>query len=276
MDVQELRRPVLATGDLGTAPRFADTRIVDDPSACFFYHTLDLPRIGTVEGGWDLRGRFADYTGHVDVRRKRVLDVGTASGFLSFEAERAGAADVVSFDLDNADRQHLLPFAGSEYVTDHASWSRKQTALFMQWKNGYWLAHRLLGSQARMVYGDVYRLPAWIGRFDVVILGAILEHLIDPLSALRSVADVTDDLLVINTDYFDTEGPAAYFVGRADAPANSFTFWVYSIAIYDEYMKIMGFERVTAHKDTFAGTRPAPDAPRPMLPRVALVYRRTR
>ena len=256
------------------AASFAPACAVDDIASCYFYHTMELPRLGVVEGGWDLRGRFADYTGHVELRGKRVLDVGTASGFLSFEAERSGAREVVSFDLDSAERQHLLPFAGSDYVTDHAAWSRKQTAAFGQWKNAYWLAHRLLGSKAKMVYGDVYRLPPWVGRFDVIILGAIVEHLLDPLSALRSVAAVTDDLLVINTDYFDTEAPAALFVGSADRPADSFTFWVYSIALYDAYMRILGFERTTAHKAAFAGTRPTPDAPRPMLDRVALVYRR--
>ena len=276
MATRNLPRTEQKTDEAFDAFSFAPARIVDDRADCYFYHTMELPRLGLVEGGWDLRGRFAEYTGHVDVRGKRVLDVGTASGFLSFEAERGGAHEVVSFDLDSADRQHLLPFAGSEYVTNHPAWSRKQTAAFGKWKNAYWLAHRLLGSRAKMVYGDVYRLPPWIGRFDVVILGAIVEHLLDPLSALRAVAAVTDDLLVINTDYFDTEAPVALFVGSADRPANSFTFWVYSIALYDEYMRILGFERVTAHKAAFAGTRAAPDAPRPMLQRVALVYRRVR
>ena len=265
----------IETGARDTTP-FAAARTVEDPAECFFYHSMDLPTLGLIEGGWDLRGRFGDYTGHVDFRGRRVLDVGAASGFLSFEAERAGAREVVSFDLDSADRQHLLPFAGSDYVTDHAAWSCRQTALFHTWKNAYWLAHRLLGATARAAYGDVYDLPSGIGRFDVVILGAIIEHLIDPLSALRSVAAVTDDLVVINTDYFDTPAPVALFTGSAERPANSYTFWVYSIALYDAYMRILGFERTTALKAAFAGTRPAPGAPRPLLDRVALVYRRAR
>ena len=127
--------------------------------------------------------------------------------------------------------------------------------------------------RARVVYGDVYDLPPGLGRFDVVIVGAVLEHLIDPLSALRSLARVAADLFVINTDYFDTPSPVALFKGSVDRPADTFSFWVYSIAIYDEYMEIMGFERVRAHKAAFAGTRPAPGAPRPQLDRVALVYR---
>jgi hypothetical protein len=43
---------------------------VDD---CAFYHVIDLPGVGTTDGGWDLRGRVDDYLGHVDFAGKRVL-----------------------------------------------------------------------------------------------------------------------------------------------------------------------------------------------------------
>ncbi len=153
---------------------WASPRSGIDREKCFFYHTIDLKDGTTIEGHWDLRGRYADYTGHVDLTGARVLDVGTASGFLSFSAEAAGAREVVSFDLDTAERQHLLPFHGTPYVTDHASWVRAQTAAFDTWKNAYWFTHQKLGSRARAIYGDVYDLPDGIGTFDVVILGAIL------------------------------------------------------------------------------------------------------
>ena len=259
---------------VGPASFGAEPLRVDELEGCYFYHTVDLPSFGIQEGGWDLRGRFSEYVGGIDVDGKRVLDVGTASGFLSFEAERHGAREVVSFDLDTAERQALLPFAGSAYVDDHAAWCRAQTEHFLCWKKSYWLTHRLIGSRARVVYGDVYEPPAGLGRFDVVILGAILEHLVDPLSAITAMARLTDDLLVINTDYLESDERLAAFNGRADQPTSSFVFWTYSILLYHEYMAIMGFEPIAVCKGTFAGTRPHPDAPRPMLPRVALVYRR--
>ena len=37
---------------------FVATRIVDDPTACYFYHTLELPKFGVIDGAWDLRGTF--------------------------------------------------------------------------------------------------------------------------------------------------------------------------------------------------------------------------
>ena len=47
---------------------------------------MELPRFGVVHGQWDLLGKFEEYVGGVEVAGKSVLDVGTATGFLSFEA----------------------------------------------------------------------------------------------------------------------------------------------------------------------------------------------
>src|SRR5213078_133228 len=77
---------------------------------CWFYHVMDLPEVGIVNhpGSWDLRGRFDEYIGHTPVAGKTLLDVGTASGFLTFEAERRGAT-VTSFDVSSGDVIHLDP-----------------------------------------------------------------------------------------------------------------------------------------------------------------------
>src|SRR5580765_4149381 len=87
------------------SPRFVDS--LDD---CFFYHTMELPEFGLVRGQWDLRGRFDDYVGGTSVAGKSVIDVGTATGFLSFESEKRGASRVVSFDLADARQQLFIPF----------------------------------------------------------------------------------------------------------------------------------------------------------------------
>src|SRR5436190_20625460 len=88
-----------------TQPRFIE-RLED----CFFYHTMDLPELGVVHGHWDLRGRFDDYLGGVSVAGKSVIDIGTATGFLSFESEKHDASKVVSFDLSDPRQQTFIPF----------------------------------------------------------------------------------------------------------------------------------------------------------------------
>src|SRR6476620_5525485 len=112
--VDEQPVPRDPTMNLFAAPRFID-RVED----CFFYHAMELPGFGLIPAHWDLRGRFDDYIGGIDVRGKSVLDVGTATGFLSFEAEKRGASRVLSFDMGDARQQMFIPFKDKPYYQDH-------------------------------------------------------------------------------------------------------------------------------------------------------------
>src|SRR5262245_25532049 len=104
---------------------------------CFFYHAMDIPGLGTVahEAAWDLRGRFEDYTGHLEVKGRTFLDVGAASGFISFEAEKRGAI-VTSFDLDSGARREVVP-KGPDFDSDQ---------MYREMKNAYWFCHRAFSS----------------------------------------------------------------------------------------------------------------------------------
>jgi SAM-dependent methyltransferase len=218
------------------APRFIDS--VED---CFFYHTMELPCLGVVRGQWDLRGRFDDYTGGVTVAGKSVLDVGTATGFLSFEAEKRGASRVVSFDLSDPRQQMFIPFKDKLYYRDHEKFIVNHEREIEAWKNAYWLCHRLLKSRAEVFYGDIFRLPPALGQFEVVIAGAVLEHLNDQITALASLARLTKDTIVIVTPVLETEDRIARLEPTADNPDYDFTWWRYSIGAYREILKILGF-----------------------------------
>ena len=218
------------------SPRFVDS--VDD---CFFYHTMDLPGLGVVHGQWDLRGRFDDYVGGVSVAGKSVIDVGTATGFLSFESEKQGASRVLSFDMSDARQQMFIPFKDKPYFRDYEQFVVDHTAEIEQWKNGYWLSHRLLESRAEVFYGDIFRLPPALGQFDVAIVGAVLEHLNDQITALASVARLTKETIVIVTPVLPTEERIARLEPTSDNPDYDFTWWRYSVGAYREILKILGF-----------------------------------
>ncbi len=219
-----------------------DVRRVED---CYFYHTLELPEIGVVKGEWDLRGQFDEYVAGTDLRGKRVLDVGTASGFLTFEAEKRGAREVVSFDISDAKYQHLLPFKDTPYVRDHETWRAQATATFDRWKNGYWLAHRLYGSRAKAFYGNIYELPEAAGPFDVAIVGSVLEHLSNPINALASVAKLTTSTIVVVTDVLESEDTVARFLCNPNRPDHSYNWWTLSIGTYRAIFAMIGFEIVS-------------------------------
>src|SRR5204863_8950700 len=92
---------------------FQEPRLVTSPEGCYFYHSIELPQLGLQVGQWDLRDDIDAYLGHQSFASKRVVDVGTASGFVSFELEKRGA-DVIAFDRDLDDRSDdmgLVPFS---------------------------------------------------------------------------------------------------------------------------------------------------------------------
>ena len=96
----------------------------------------------------------------LDVKGKRVLDIGCRDGLFSFAAESMGAAEVVGIDndLSKAATEFLIPF---------------------------------FNSKVRMHQMNLYDLkPESFGQFDVVIFPGVLYHLRYPFWGLRAIRDV--------------------------------------------------------------------------------------
>jgi hypothetical protein len=170
----------------------ADERATVTREECDFYHTVELSDGTVISGPWDLRGREREYLGHVELSGKTVLELGPATGHLTYIMERAGA-DVVSFDVGYDVSMDLMPAPirdTRQLRFDHA---RNVTRA----QNSWWLLHRDFASSARMVYGDIYALPGDIGEFDVSVFCAILLHLKSPIAALEQAARRTRSTIVI-------------------------------------------------------------------------------
>jgi tRNA (mo5U34)-methyltransferase len=173
------------TGELAGAtpePSLAAAReaIAANP---LWYHTIELAP-GVVTPGWfDLRP-IVDRLPWPDVAGKRCLDIGTYDGFLAFELERRGAKEVIATDIsDHADWD--WPYLMRHRTQELAALAGPEKGL------GFKLAKRVLGSNAERVEVNVYDLtPERMGTFDVVVCGALLLHLRDPLRALEAVRGV--------------------------------------------------------------------------------------
>ena len=214
------------------APTFV--RSVDD---CHFYHVMDLPDGRTIEhdGSWDLRDRYDEYIGGVDLADKSVLDVGPASGFISFEAERRGAREVIGFDYDEPSRINILPYVRRP---------KRATAFFLQQRrNSYWYAHSAYKSKAKMVYGDIYRLSEQVPPADIVLLAQILVHLERPLTAMAQAGAVAKEKLIIVDGSFDDDRPTSVFLG---GHGNFYSWYHHSVGFYRTFLPIIGFELMSA------------------------------
>lgn len=171
---------------------YAEPRLVTDIANCFFYHTIDVPGYGLCPGQWDLRATIEDYLAHTTFAGKRVLDIGTADGFICFHIEKQGA-QVVAYDLSEDDAWDLVPFV--QY--DYNQYAKQTRSHIQQLNNAFWLAHRAFGSSAKMLYGTVYAIPPEIGSVDIAILGSILLHTRDPFAALRQALAITKETVIV-------------------------------------------------------------------------------
>jgi SAM-dependent methyltransferase len=168
-----------------------------------WYHATELPDGTVLPGAWDLRGHESAYLGGVDLAGKRVLELGPATGYLTFYMERMGA-QVVSFEAGFDVSIDTLPVKGEDQPearrvvmqetvdTNHDAW---------------WYLHRTLGSSAQFVQGDIYDMPADLGTFDITVVGAILLHLREPWGALSQAARRTTETMIVTEPLQDDLHP---------------------------------------------------------------------
>jgi SAM-dependent methyltransferase len=172
---------------------FAAPEKVEDVADCYFYHTMELPGYGVINGDWDLRHGVDDYLGNVTFAGKRVLEIGPASGFLAFEMEKRGA-EVVSIEVTAEHAWDFVPYPAKRL--DEVFGPRR--IVMQQLKNSYWFSHAALQSKARVYYGDVYNLPTSHGQFDIAVMGSVLLHCRDPLRIVKQCGRIARTLIIVD------------------------------------------------------------------------------
>ncbi len=187
-----------------------------------WWHQIELPD-GSVTPGPDRSAEKLAWLHLPDLTGKTVLDVGAFDGYFSFAAERLGAARVVAVDT--------------------YAWRRPGG------KDGFEYARDALGSSVEDLELEVLDIsPETVGRFDVVLFLGVLYHMRHPFLALERVADVTTDLLVVETllDMTFLRSPAAAFypwkLFRDDT-----NWWGPNRAAVLGMLHSVGFERVVPY-----------------------------
>jgi len=139
------------------------------------YHSLDLGNGTIIEGVISvdaLRSRLHDLEVPESLEGRRVLDVGAASGWNSFELERRGA-EVVAIDC--------VAYEEFRYASS------------------------LLNSTVDYRMVDVDEIsPELLGTFDIVLFLGVLYHLRHPLLALEKLCAVTREVAFVESFVTDS------------------------------------------------------------------------
>jgi len=135
----------------------------------YWFHKIELWP-GYVTPGWSdpATEKLPHFGMPKDLRGMRVLDVGCAEGFFSFEAERRGAEEVVSLDS----------YPGSI--------------------ERFNICRDSLQSRATGYLCNVYDLsPRSFGTFDLVLFYGVLYHLRNPILALEKILSVCSGSMLL-------------------------------------------------------------------------------
>jgi O-methyltransferase len=217
---------------------FAVPQKVEDVADCYFYHTVELPGYGVISGDWDLRRGVDDYLGNVAFAGHRVLEIGPASGFITFEMEKRGA-EVVSVEVTAEHGWDFVPYPASKLEEVFGP----RRIVMQRLKNSYWFSHAVQQSRARVYYGDVYNLPSSLGKFDIAVMGSVLLHCRDPLRIIEQCGKNATSLII--TDMFHPDLEDAPICRLAPTSQNFLwhTWWHFSTQFFTQFLAVMGFNK---------------------------------
>ncbi len=212
---------------------YTEAEIRDALSRYHFYHVIPLTDSISTPGNpvhVPAQRVCMSHLRQMDLKAKRVLDIGCRDGLFSFAAESMGAAEVIGIDNDcsRAATEFLVPF---------------------------------FRSKVRFEQMNLYDMtPARFGLFDVVVFAGVLYHLRYPFWGLRAIRDVMSPggRMIVETAIWESgdENRALLFcpVG-SDSPyeATSPTFFNEKGLV--DTLRSLGF-RTTALE--YVRTRPPP------------------
>lgn len=217
---------------------------------CYFYHTMELPGHGVTPGEWDLRAGVDGYLGRFAFADKRVLEIGPASGFLTFEMEKRGA-QVTAVEVTDEHEWDYVPYP--KPVVEPMLGPRREH--MRRLKNSFWFAHAAHRSSARVHYGDAYRLPDALGQFDVALMACVLLHTHSPLRIIEQCAQRADTLIIVDMLRPRLEGlPLSRLVPTA-ANRQWDVWWQFSSDFLIQFCEVLGFGNIqtTTHVQSYQG-----------------------
>ena len=235
---------------------------------CMFYHVMDIPGLSEpTKGEWDLRKGVDEYLGHLNFKNRTVLELGPASGYITFHIEKLGAK-VTSIDLPI--KKDL--WINIRRVKDN--WQEELNALIKKiamTQKAYWYAHKAFNSKAKLILSHVNDLPEEIGIYDISLMCSVILHLQNPFLGIQNMFRHTKEKAIITelggyTRIKSFRNTIRNLIRRIMRPPPSMTFipdegrtpfkwWYLSPEVIVNMANILGFEKntITYHKQKADG-----------------------
>jgi tRNA (mo5U34)-methyltransferase len=232
----------------------------------FWYHTIDLGKGLITPGSFDYRTCLDAFRFPADMSGMSVLDIGSATGFFAFEFERRGAkvvsVELPSYDLDKfpgetAEQTRQKHIELLRYHTNLSPAARERIAADASADEMYRLfidgpfrfCHRVLNSEVARCYSGIYDLSLEIlgkEQFDLIYIGDVLLHTINPLQALAAVAPLCRQTLIISQTMPEPHDapPAMIYVGGDEAGKDAISWWLPNRLCFEQILRKMGFKHV--------------------------------
>lgn len=184
-----------------------------------FYHIIQLTDTIATPGNplyVPAQQLFLKYLRQLDLKGKRVLDIGCRDGLFSFEAEKMGAAEVIGIDNDLSKPavEFLIPY---------------------------------FRSSVKMVQMNLLDLSsATFGRFDVILFPGVLYHLRYPFWALKVIREILNSggtLLTETAIWNEEKNNALLFCPTGkDSPYEPSSCTFFNIKGLVDTLSVMGFD----------------------------------
>lgn len=191
-----------------------------------WFHSINLGE-GIVTPGIKTRieiSREADAIfGPISLHNRSVVDIGAWNGCFTVEAKRRGANRILAIDAD--------------------AWVDPG----VRGKETFDLVMSRLGIDVETQLIDIQTASAdTIGHWQVALFLGVFYHLFDPIAALKCLAAITEEVLVLEThlELQDVEKPAMAFYPGSELSGDASNWWAPNRAAVEALLKTVGFPRV--------------------------------
>jgi tRNA (mo5U34)-methyltransferase len=192
----------------------------------YWFHSINLGE-GIITPGlktrYDISREAATIFGPLSLRGRTVADIGAWNGCFTVEAKRRGAGRMLAID-------------------DHA-W----TDPGLRGKETFDLVMSRLGIAAETRLLDIQKAsPEAIGRWQVVLFLGVFYHLFDPIAALKCLAAITVEVLVLEThmELQELAQPAMAFYPGRELVGDPTNWWAPNRAAVEALLQAVGFSKV--------------------------------